>query len=442
MRTFGRNVLPLTDLAAEPPSGSVGRRRRGPRAECSTRRAGDRRCRACARGRQRAQLSHGIGAGGRQRDARARRDLAGAAFEARGAWRGARRSHQHLVEQRHHDLRIAVAQRIGLQVDGLHVGAVEPRNPQACTLEIFRLLADHEDRVEARDRLELDHILAHAAFGGIHDLVEFRDQRLGRGIAHGEDADRLSLHPVGVEAQDGVDRSLAIGAGTGDDQRVVAVVGTHCGGLDAEAVKQLEHVLRRHVAERHHADALAGFRRAAAVDTTRAGFRGREQPIAAAAVADQRDAGHFQRILQHIKRVRLRHRTHRGQRHGSLHARIDHIADLEHVTEDDLGNGRHRRILEVEIVTTASAVTLGECRACRRCAVGEIDRRSRRALLPDAASAGVGDLARLDVEVVDFFGDVLRARIPGIAFHRLIGGDDARGQRECGQKQNQRSSQP
>ena len=65
---------------------------------------------------------------------------------------------------------------------------------------------------------------------------------------------------------------------------------------------------------------------AGAVDAAGAGFVGRQQAISAA-IAHQRHAGHPQRVFEHIERVGLRHRANRGQRHGSLHARIDGVAD-------------------------------------------------------------------------------------------------------------------
>jgi len=77
-------------------------------------------------------------------------------------------------EQRHHQLRIAVAQRIGLEVDAFGVRLVEPGDPDAGALEVFGFLADHENGIEPADRLELDHALAEAAFAGIHDLLDSR----------------------------------------------------------------------------------------------------------------------------------------------------------------------------------------------------------------------------------------------------------------------------
>ena len=47
----------------------------------------------------------------------------------------------------------------------------------------------------------------------------------GRGVAHRENADRLAAHPVGVEAQDGVDRRGPVGAASGDHQGIASVIG-------------------------------------------------------------------------------------------------------------------------------------------------------------------------------------------------------------------------
>ena len=141
--------------------------------------------------------------------------------------------------------------------------------------------------------LELDHALAEAAFAGIHDLLELGNQRFRRAVAHRENADRLSLHPVGIEAQDGVDRGRAVGAAAGNDQGIAAGVRTHRGGLDAEGIQQLEYVLRRDIAQRHHADALAGFRRARCGRCRRGRLRWTGAADSRAAVAHQRDAGHL-----------------------------------------------------------------------------------------------------------------------------------------------------
>ena len=45
------------------------------------------------------------------------------------------------------------------------------------------------------------------------------------------------LHPVGIEAQDGVDGGGAVGTAAGDDQGVASVVRPQRGGLDAERVQ-------------------------------------------------------------------------------------------------------------------------------------------------------------------------------------------------------------
>ena len=177
----------------------TGRQRAGARGGADVGRRGGAGCgrhRARGRGRHAAQRGDRVGSRGGYRNAGARRNLAVGAVE-RVAGRAV--AGQHLVEQRHDLFRIAVAQRIGLQIDARGIGPVEPRDPGLGALEIFGLLADHENGIEPADRLELDHVLAEAAFAGIHDLLDLGDQRLGRGVAHREDADRLPAHPVGVE---------------------------------------------------------------------------------------------------------------------------------------------------------------------------------------------------------------------------------------------------
>ena len=147
-------------------------------------------------------------------------------------------------------------------------------------------------------------------------------------------------------------------------------------GLDAERIQQLENGLCRHIAQRHHADALARFAGAVPVQAAGTGFVGRQQAISTGAVAHQRDIGHAQRIFQHVQRVGFRDRAHRGQRHGSLHARIDGVADAQYVTEDDLCHRGDRRVFEIEVVARAGTDTVpfGQGRARRRRAVAEVDR--------------------------------------------------------------------
>ena len=194
-------------------------------------------------------------------------------------------------------------------------------------------------------------------------------------------------------------------AAAADDQRVAGIVGAHGRGFDAESIEQLEDVLRRDIAQRHDGDALAGLRACRAVDAAGAGFRRRQQAIAGA-VAHQRHAGHAQRILQHVDRVRLGYRPHRGERHGALHAGIDRVANVEYVTKDDLCDGRDRRILEIEVIAAAAAiVALGQRAALRRRTIAEIDRGFGRFRLTDAACPCIRRLPRLEVEGADLVGE-------------------------------------
>ena len=146
------------------------------------------------------------------------------------------------------------------------------------------------------------------------------------------------------------------------DQGIASVVGANGGGLDAEGIEQLEHGLCRNIAQRNHADALAGFGGGGAVDAAGTGFRRRQQPIAPLRSRTSDTPDILQCVFQHVQRVRFRHRANRGQRHGSLHARIDGVADVQYVTQDDLCHRGDRRVFEIEIVAaaTAAAIALGQ----------------------------------------------------------------------------------
>src|SRR5690348_6535327 len=93
------------------------------------------------------------------------------------------------------------------------VGAIQPLDPGRGVAQHFRALAYHQDGVETGDRLEFDHILAETVFAGIDDLLQLLDDWRRRAARDRENADRLTAHPIDVEAQRGVDRGTALGAG-------------------------------------------------------------------------------------------------------------------------------------------------------------------------------------------------------------------------------------
>src|SRR5262249_15894917 len=76
-------------------------------------------------------------------------------------------------------------------------------------------------------------------------------------------------------------------------------------------------------------------------------------------VAHQHDAGHAQRAFEYKQQVRPRHRTTGRERDGPLHSWIDGVSDAKDVAKDDLRDIRYRRVLEIEIVATTAASTVG-----------------------------------------------------------------------------------
>jgi hypothetical protein len=70
-------------------------------------------------------------------------------------------------------------------------------------------------------------------------------------------------------------------------------------------------------------------------------------------IPDQHDVADAQRVLEDEQEVAARDRTARCQAHGALDPRVDRVAHAQDVAEDDLGDRRHRRVLEVQFVAVA-----------------------------------------------------------------------------------------
>src|SRR6185295_16433724 len=71
------------------------------------------------------------------------------------------------------------------------------------------------------------------------------------------------------------------------------------------------------------------------------------------ALAHHHDVAHAQRALQYEQEVAFGHWTSGRETDGALHARIDRVAGLQDVAEDDLGDGLHRRVFEIELEALA-----------------------------------------------------------------------------------------
>src|SRR5262249_42327551 len=109
--------------------------------------------------------------------ARPRRQLVARRIEAAAAT-----ADEHVIEQRGDLLGVAVAHAIDAHAGGGGIGHIEPRDPGRRRAQHLGFARDDEDRVLPRDRLELDQVLAQAAFAGIQDLLELGDDRLGRRV--------------------------------------------------------------------------------------------------------------------------------------------------------------------------------------------------------------------------------------------------------------------
>src|ERR1700728_3744297 len=246
MRMLACALWPLPAAPEAPPDPAADGGARGRRC-AGTPGAGlpQRRRRLCAQGGQRTARRC-------NRQAGPGRDLALRIVQAARA-----AADQDFAEQARDLLGAAIVQTIDFQIDARRIGLVEALDPGGDGLEVFGFAADHADRIEPCYRLEFDHVLAQPALPGGHDLLDLGDDRLRRRVANWKYADRLAAHPIAVEAEHGVDGGTALRSGALDDHEVARVIDAHRVGLDAEAVKQLQHRLRRDIAQRHHADAVA-----------------------------------------------------------------------------------------------------------------------------------------------------------------------------------------
>src|SRR5262249_19235481 len=104
---------------------------------------------------------------------------------------------------------------------------------------------------------KLDNVLAESAIAGIHNLFQFRNDRLWSRITDRKYAYGLSAHPVDVEAQYGLDRGTTFGAAALNEQHVACGVGTYRPGLRREAVEQLDQRGGGNVTQRNGRHAIA-----------------------------------------------------------------------------------------------------------------------------------------------------------------------------------------
>src|SRR5258707_7805650 len=102
---------------------------------------------------------------------------------------------------------------------------IEPLDPGRGGMKQSRLLAHHQDGVEATNRLKFDEVLAETVVAGIHDLFEFRDYGFRTAVDDRKNPDRLTAHPIEVEAERGIHRCATFGAAALDKKQASRRVG-------------------------------------------------------------------------------------------------------------------------------------------------------------------------------------------------------------------------
>src|SRR5205085_2732665 len=122
--------------------------------------------------------------------------------------------------------------------------------------------------------------------------------------------------------------------------------------------------------------------------------------------------------------IALRHRPAGGDRHRALNARIDRIADPQNIAEDDLGDGRDRRVLEIELVALAVAALLRRRRRLDRLLAAEIAVAARDAWRRAGRARRLGKTGR-QIEIADGIEGVRRARDSLRQRHRVTGAHTA-----------------
>ena len=192
--------------------------------------------------------------------------------------------------------------------------------------------------------------MTQSALARVHDFFQFRHHRGGRAIVDGVNADGLSPEPVDVEIANGVDRGLALRSGAQDEQDLAAGICSDRTRLGREALHQLDQRRARHVLDRDDRQAVSGFDSAVGVWAVDRPDRsvGRRKDAIADRVPNQHQIVYPQRVLENEKHVPLCDRTPGRQTYCALRARIDDVAHVENVAQDDFGDRRDRRILEIQ----------------------------------------------------------------------------------------------
>ncbi len=293
-------------------------------------------------------------AGGRGRLARHRAEAARLELVLVGvaALRAAAARAVKVVQRGGDGLRLGILQLVDLDAARAGVAAVEPRHPFAHEVDPAARAGHGQHGVGAGHRLELDGALRHATLAGVDDVVELRDDRVGRGIGHREDGDRFGAHPVDVDRRGGFDGGAALGGRAGDDDEVGAGVGLDRARAAAEAFQQLAEIGGRHVARRDDGGAVS-LAHVAARDGADAARVGGGHDAVQVLVLHHGGAERGQRRLEQRHQPGPGDRLGRGERDLAGDALVDEVIGVEDVAEDRLGDRADVGAFEIELIAVA-----------------------------------------------------------------------------------------
>src|SRR5260370_32889151 len=97
---------------------------------------------------------------------------------------------------------------------------IEAFDPGRGGMQQCRLLADHQDGVQATNRLKFYEVLAETVVAGIHDLFELRDHGVRTAVDDRKNSDRLTAHPVEAEAHPAIHRRATLRAPAVNEHQV------------------------------------------------------------------------------------------------------------------------------------------------------------------------------------------------------------------------------
>jgi hypothetical protein len=242
------------------------------------------------------------------------------------------------------------------------VAIVEALDPGRGGPKQRRLSADDQNRIEPAHGLKFHDVLAETALAGIHDLLEFGDDRFRSAVGDGINSDRLTSHPVDVETENSVHGRAAFRPAALDQKDIPRRVGANHSRFRREAVHQLQHCLRGNILQGHHGHAVAGFGTGGGrIDAARADRLAEGGETVACGIANQHDAAEPQRVFENKDDVRLRDRLDRHKADGALHPRINRVARAQNVAQYDFGHRRDGRVFKIELEAVS---TCGRLRPC------------------------------------------------------------------------------